>query len=134
MALIDPLNLYCYSLVNCYTNSMQQKNTTSTPLTKEEFQIILNEALGNLRNETKKDSLSLREEMKKEFKEQDLKWEIRLAESEQRTDDRARQYRDEILTRMDAHAKIAEGEREERIFMENKLQDHERRITKLEHS
>jgi predicted RNA-binding protein Jag len=113
---------------------MQQKNTTSTPLTKEEFQIILNEALGNLRNETKKDSLSLREEMKKEFKEQDLKWEIRLAESEQRTDDRARQYRDEILTRMDAHAKIAEGEREERIFMENKLQDHERRITKLEHS
>lgn len=89
---------------------------------------------------TKKDLNSLKTELKRDIKrldtkidtkvnqldkkidgvEKSLRAEIRISiqESEERTDERARQYRDEILTKMDRFLKEINDSREERIVVE----------------
>jgi hypothetical protein len=49
-------------------------------------------------------------------------------------DDKARLYRDQILTRFDEVMGELITTREERDFLNHDIKDHEKRITKLEHS
>lgn len=64
---------------------------------------------------------SLREEMK---------WQIQR--SEERTDEKAQKYRDQILTSVDGVMKELITEREERSFLSSRVYNHEDRIEKLE--
>jgi hypothetical protein len=82
----------------------------------------------------KADNQQLGKDIRKEMNDGFVKVYIKIEDQKHEILDEAKQYRNDILTRMDADAKITEDEREERIFMEHKLQDHEKRITKLEHS
>lgn len=64
---------------------------------------------------------SLREEMR---------WQIQR--SEERTDEKARKYRDQILTSVDGVMKELLAEREERALLSARVYNHEERIENLE--
>lgn len=53
---------------------------------------------------------------------------------EQGIDDKARKYRDDVLTKLDEVMGELIAAREEREFMNHDIRDHEKRITKLEQS
>ena len=87
------------------------RKATITPVTEEKLKIILN----------------------------DYPTKMDMREAEFRTDEKARQYRDEILTRLDGVMGELAQQREDRVFEEHDVKvlkervgDHEKRIIKLE--
>lgn len=68
-----------------------------------------------------------------------MKVELMIEQSEMRTDERARKYRDEILTKLDQIVGELAQMRDDREFdkydkkkMQGQLDDHEKRIDKIE--
>lgn len=105
---------------------MKQKIVNDDPITKSIFKAELKE---------------LKSEFKKELSNYptNAKVEMMLEKSERRTDEKARGYRDEILTKMDQIIGELAQIREDRLFekhgkreLEKQLDDHEKRIKKLE--
>jgi hypothetical protein len=105
---------------------MKQKIANDPPITKSILQAELK---------------VLKSEFKKEFSNHptNAKVEMMFEQSERRTDEKARQYRDEVLTRMDQIVGELAQAREDKLFerhekreLQEQIGDHEKRIKKLE--
>ena len=77
--------------------------------------------------------------MRKEIQYSELRTELKIEESERRIDERAREYRDEVLTRMDGVVGELDQHREDNTFRDNDIRilkdqsaDHEKRLNHLE--
>lgn len=110
---------------------MKQKSISSEPATKDDVQNELKklEARMNKRFATKDDLAALETRM-----------DIKAERSELRTDDKARGYRDEVLTKLDSIMAELVKMREENAVnvyhtreLRVEVNDHEKRLTKLEH-
>lgn len=129
------------------------KQTNSKLLTSEELITILNDKLTEF--PTKKDVESI---VKREIKEQlknhptkkdlhieiecsDVRTDLKIDQAKREIDDKAREYRDQILTRMDKDVGEQAQIREDNEFRDHDVrelkqtsEDHENRISKLEQS
>lgn len=78
----------------------------------------------------------LLKEILQEIKDSELrvlaKVEIKFSETEQRLDDRAKQYNSDILTRFDTWAGELDQARIDRELTSAKINDHDKRLKKLE--
>lgn len=126
-----------FSLDSHYTNCMKQKKVDDTPVTKND----LVKALDNY--PTKKDLAKAlknhptRAEFVRELSKHPTHTD--LADTEARIDENARQYRDQILNKMDGIVGELAQIREDRLFdehdkvgLQEKVDNHEKRIGKLE--
>ena len=97
---------------------MKQKNKISQPATKSDLK-------------------NLGVDVHQEITTLEIKVDIKLERVERRIDDNAKKYRDQVLTSNDKLAKQLETMREENLAGFNQtsrqINDHEKRIGKLEH-
>lgn len=122
---------------------MKQKAINDVPVTKK----VLKEELAAFRNELKEKlknyptKKELKEEIENALRNYPTTFQVgsMLEKSEMRTDEKARQYRDEILTKMDLIVGELAQIREDRLFekhekkeFQDQIDDHEKRIKKLE--
>lgn len=109
---------------------MKQKNITSDALTKKDLL------------ETKRDLLdafkNFRIEMKEEFEASErrvlAKVAIKFADMEHYIDDRIREGTSELHARFDAWAGTIDDIRTDQTMTNKQVDNHEKRITKLEHN
>src|SRR5258706_4078541 len=73
-------------------------------------------------------------EFNKRFELQDSKINKNNRQLKEELIEAFRSYRDDVLTRMDKDAGELEQIREDQVFITHDIKDHEKRITKLEHS
>lgn len=119
---------------------MKQNPTSSDTLTKQEFLKILKEFGTDLRTATKEDletGLSslhheITSEIKAEIRASEIRKEIKMDEMELRIEDRARERHSKVLSKFDQWAGRIEKADEDQIFTTKQLNDHEKRISKLE--
>lgn len=111
---------------------MKQKIVNDAPITKSILQQELKKALSNY---------PTKDDLKKTLSNYPttIQVETMLEKSERRTDEKAKQYRDEILTKMDQIVGELAQMREDRLFerhekreLKEQVDDHEKRIKKLE--
>lgn len=104
---------------------MKQKSYSLQVLTKAYLDKALDERFG-----------SYDKKMDGKFKLSELSTDIKLENLERKIDEKAKQYRDQILNSSDKLAKSLETMREEleigSFQMRNKIKDHEKRINVLE--
>lgn len=107
------------------------KNSNNQSATKGDILLVKNE-IKLVKDDLQKDINRL--DKKIEGVEKSLKAEIRISikESEDRTDEKAQQYRDQILTKMDNFLGEINESREERVAVSHQIGDHSDRIENLE--
>lgn len=113
-----------------YTAFMKQKTANTNSATKGDLQQL------ERRFEKK---FATKTDLKNEIGALETRIDIKFERFEQKIDDKAQKYRDEVLTKMDGVTKELETIREEQIvanrhidFAINKLVNHEKRLTKIE--
>lgn len=111
---------------------MKQRVNRKTSITDNVIRTILREELKNLATKEELNKFATKEGLKNLEANMDIK----LETLERKVDEKAQQYRDEVLTSNDKIAKTLETMREEitigNFQTSEKLEDHEKRIKHLE--
>ncbi|HSD98077.1 MAG TPA: hypothetical protein VLB73_00085 [Patescibacteria group bacterium] len=105
-----------------------QKNKV-TPVTLDAIEQLLERKLQEGLQEQNKE---LRKVIQEEIEFSEARTDIKLVKMEQRIDDNAKKYRDDVLTRMDETMGELETIRQEQLLTGNQVTAHEERIAKLE--
>lgn len=111
------------------------KNLSNSPASKKDIEKARDELKGDIKtvkDELKGDIKELDDKIEKVEKSLRLDIQFSIKETEERLDDKARQYRDQILTKMDKFMGEIKDSREERILVAEKQTEHTDQIERLE--
>lgn len=118
---------------------MKQKTATSTPLTKSEFKKELRKYPTKTDLKTALRNYPTKVELKRELSALETRMDIKMDDMKLQIDDKARGYRDDVLTKMDQVLGQLETIREDQIIANHhaeemlaRINNHEGRITKIE--